>query len=350
MTSESLRARAPLGDRVAVETVPPLRKILLVDDEPGILLSLAAVLERHGYEPMMAASATEARKLLAAEPFDLVLTDIAMPEVSGLDLLLEIKQKEQSPEVLMMTGYLDISYAIEAMRRGAYDFFTKPLNFDKILLTLTRVEEKRRLEDQAKRYWVLKAQKEFEDQAMLETALGLARAVEERDKLNIGHARRTANYSVALAESLGFDEERKRALRYAALLHDIGKIGIDDRILNKPGALTEEERAAIRKHSEIGDYIIAPISFLKGVARFVRHHHERWDGTGYPDGIGGESIPLEARILCVADYFDSITSARTYRKPMTLEEAINLIQSEREKTFDPALAELFTERLRAGVF
>jgi putative two-component system response regulator len=327
------------------EALPTLRRILLVDDEPGVLASLAAMLERNRFEVVAAGDAIQARALLEEGPVDVVITDIAMPEVSGLDLLREVRSRPDPPEVLMMTGYLDIGYAIEAMRRGAYDFFTKPLNFERILLTLARVEEKRRLQEQARRYERLKTQKAFEEQAMLETALGLARAVEERDKYNIGHARRTANYALMIADALEFDEERRRHLRYAALLHDIGKIGIDDRILNKPGSLTDDERATIRKHSEIGDYIIAPISFLRGVARFIRHHHEAWDGSGYPDGLAGEAIPLEARILCVADYFDSVTSARTYRDPMPLPEALSLIKSESGRLFDPELSAIFLRQL-----
>jgi len=334
-----------------VDSGPPdqeqsqIRRILLVDDEDGIRKSLSTYLESSGYEVDTAADAMTARDLLGSQSYGLVLTDISMPEVSGLDLLQEIKSGHPGIEVIMITGYLDISFAIQAMRRGAYDFFTKPFNYEKILLTIERVEEKRRLEDQARRYDALKQQKQFEEQAVLETTLGLARAGEERDKYNIGHGKRTAEFALLIGEALEFSPERMRTLRYAALLHDVGKIGIDDKILNKPGRLDEDEFDAIKRHSEIGEYILTPISFLSEIPSIVRHHHERWDGSGYPDGISGEEIPLDARILCLADYFDSITSARPYRRPMEMAKARALIQTEAGKTLDPTLVEMFLEIL-----
>ncbi|MAB90129.1 MAG: two-component system response regulator [Planctomycetes bacterium] len=326
-----------------------VRRILLVDDEEGIRESLSTYLETNGFQVDTAADAIAARRMIGESTYDLVLTDISMPEVSGLDLLAQIKDEHPSLEVIMITGYLDISFAIQAMRRGAYDFFTKPFNYEKILLTIERVEEKRRLEDQARRYESLRQQKQFEQQAILETTLGLARAGEERDRYNIGHGKRTAEFALMIADKLGYSDERKKNLRYASLLHDVGKIGIDDQILNKPGRLDEQEFAAIKRHSEIGEYILTPISFLSDIAEVVRHHHERWDGTGYPDGIAGEAIPIDARILCIADYFDSITSARPYRRPMETEKARALIREEAGKTFDPTLADVFLEGLGAAL-
>ena len=330
-------------------TTTDVRRILLVDDEEGIRESLSTYLETNGFQVDTAADAIAARRMIGESTYDLVLTDISMPEVSGLDLLAQIKDEHPSLEVIMITGYLDISFAIQAMRRGAYDFFTKPFNYEKILLTIERVEEKRRLEDQARRYESLRQQKQFEQQAILETTLGLARAGEERDRYNIGHGKRTAEFALMIADKLGYSDERKKNLRYASLLHDVGKIGIDDQILNKPGRLDEQEFAAIKRHSEIGEYILTPISFLSDIAEVVRHHHERWDGTGYPDGIAGEAIPIDARILCIADYFDSITSARPYRRPMETEKARALIREEAGKTFDPTLADVFLEGLGAAL-
>ena len=148
-----------------------------------------------------------------------------------------------------------------------------------------------------------------------------------------------------IADSLGYTAEQKRSLRFAALLHDVGKIGIDDEILNKPGRLDEREFATIKRHSEIGEYILKPISFLADIATVVRHHHERWNGEGYPDGLTGEDIPMDARILCLADYFDSVTSARPYRRPMEVEQAKALMREESGSTFDPTLVEVFLSAL-----
>jgi response regulator RpfG family c-di-GMP phosphodiesterase len=316
-------------------------RILLVDDERGIRQSLSTYLEHHGFEVDTAEDAEAALALFKRHRPDMVLTDISMPGPSGLDLLQQIKEEDPSVEVIMITAYLDISFAIQAMRRGAYDFFTKPFNFEKVLLTIERARERQSLKQQADEFALLKQQKAFEQQAIIETALGFARAVEERDKFNIGHGQRTAVFSRMIGEALGLSEERLKNLFHAALLHDVGKIGIDDAILNKPARLTDEEYQAIRRHPELGDYVLRPISFFADIRKAVRHHHERWDGKGYPDGLAGETIPLEARILCIADYFDSVTSARPYRSPMSDREAIDLIKSESGRMFDPAVAEAF---------
>lgn len=320
-------------------------RILLVDDESGIRQSLSAYLEHHGYEVETAEDATTALSMFKRQRADMVLTDISMPGTSGLDLLVQVKERDPSVEVIMITAYLDISFAIQAMRRGAFDFFTKPFNFEKILLTIERAQERQSLKKQAEELATLKRQKEFQKQAIIETALGFARAVEERDKFNIGHGQRTAVFARMLGEAIELDDDHLQQLFYAALLHDVGKIGIDDAILNKPTRLTEEEYRAVQRHPELGDYVLRPISFFADIRRAVRHHHERWDGSGYPDRLAGEAIPLDARILCIADYFDSITSARPYRSPMTDEEAIRMIRSESGRIFDPALAEVFLDAL-----
>ncbi len=336
------------AERIREDEAWRIRRILVVDDEAGVRESLGAYLERAGFDVETAGDGLAAQEALRARRQDLVLTDISMPGVSGLDLLAWIKAARDPAEVIMITGYLDISFAIDAMRRGAYDFFTKPFNYEKILLTIARVEERRKFQEQARCYELLRAQKEFEDQAMIETTLGLARAVEERDRFNIGHGRRTANYALVIGRGLEFTEDRLRMLHLAGLVHDVGKIGIDDRILNKPGRLDEQEYEIVRRHSEIGEYILTPISYLRDVARVVRHHHERWDGGGYPDGIAGEAIPLDSRILCIADYFDSITSARPYRRPMTVADATELLRRERGAIFDPLLVDVFLEGIQEG--
>jgi putative two-component system response regulator len=320
-------------------------RILLVDDESGIRQSLSTYLEHHGYEVETAEDANTAFSMFKRQRADMVLTDISMPGTSGLDLLVQIKERDPSVEVIMITAYLDISFAIQAMRRGAFDFFTKPFNFEKILLTIERAQERQSLKKQSEELAQLKRQKEFQQQAIIETALGFARAVEERDKFNIGHGQRTAVFARMLGEAIELDDDHLQHLFYAALLHDVGKIGIDDAILNKPTRLTEEEYRAVQRHPELGDYVLRPISFFADIRRTVRHHHERWDGTGYPDRLSGEDIPLDARILCIADYFDSITSARPYRSPMTDEEAMDLMRSESGKIFDPALVEVFLQAL-----
>jgi HD-GYP domain-containing protein (c-di-GMP phosphodiesterase class II) len=148
---------------------------------------------------------------------------------------------------------------------------------------------------------------------------------------------------------MGYSKEKLDVLHFSALVHDLGKVGIDDRILNKPDRLTEEEMAEVRRHAEIGDYVLRPMGFFNEVREVVRHHHERWDGKGYPDKLAGESIPESARIVCLADYYDSITSARVYRSPMSVGAALELIESEKGKTFDPHLTEIFLRVMREAL-
>lgn len=319
-------------------------RILVVDDDPGLLEPLSEFLTASEYSVVTAASGEEAQSIVTEQPFDLVLTDISMGEVSGIDLLEAIKQHNEEIDVIMMTGYLEISFAIDAMRQGAYDFFTKPFNFEKIALTIERVREKQGLKDDARRYHLLKREQELQ----LETTLSLARAAEERDRCNIGHGKRVAAYAVRLGKKLCFTEDKLTDLKLAGLLHDVGKIGIDDAILNKPGKLTETERLQMNRHSEIAEYILKPISVLKDLSPAVRWHHERYDGTGYPDGISGDDIPLDARIICIVDFFDAITSVRPYRDPMPLEKALGLVAEESGKMFDPMLAKLFIEMMQPG--
>ncbi len=320
--------------------------ILLVDDDAGIRTAFSSYLAHQGFLVDTADCAEDARGMLSSRPYALVLADILMPGMSGLDLLEHVKATQPDVDVIMITGQLDISYAIQAMRRGAYDFFTKPFNFDKILLTIERLRERQRLRRDAESYRVLKQQKEFEDRATLEATLSLARAVEQRDRYNIGHGKRVADYALLIGAALQYAEDRLRRLRYAGLLHDVGKIGIDDRILNKPGSLTPEEYDSVKRHPEIGEYIVRPISFLKELSGPIRHHHEQWNGNGYPDHLSGESIPLDARVIAVADYFDSITSSRPYRGPLPIPEAINVLRNAAAKVLDPMLVDIFLAEIR----
>lgn len=317
-------------------------RILVVDDDPGLLTPLSEFLAESGYAVVTAATGEEATGIVTEQPFDLVLTDISMGEVSGIDLLASIKAYDEEIDVIMMTGYLEISFAIDAMRQGAYDFFTKPFNFEKIALTIERVREKRALKDDARRYHLLKREQELQ----LETTLSLARAAEERDRCNIGHGKRVAGYAVRLGKKLCYSEEKLNQLKLIGLLHDVGKIGIDDSVLNKPGKLTDTERIQMNRHSEIAEYILKPISVLKDLSPAVRWHHERYDGKGYPDGIAGEDIPLDARIICLVDVFDAITSVRPYRDPMPLKKALSIIASDSGKMFDPMLTDLFIEMMQ----
>lgn len=262
-----------------------------------------------------------------------------MADYSGLDLLEHAQKTDPGLDVIFMTGYLDVGFAIRGMRKGAFDFFHKPFNFEKIGFTVERAQEQREVRRDAQEFLFERRERELQK----ETALSLARAAEGRDRLNIGHGRRVAAYATKFAKRLCYSDANTARLEMACKLHDIGKIGIDDAILNKPGRLTDTEFEVMKRHSEIGEYIIKPVSFFRELIPVMRWHHERWDGTGYPDGLKGEEIPLDARIAALCDFFDAVTSKRPYRNPMTLADALDLVVKEKGKYFDPMLVDLFVE-------
>lgn len=316
-------------------------RILVIEDENGLREALRSDLHRRGFDVTACGTGVEAMDRFNGARFELVLTDINLPDVSGLDLVDLFRKGAHPVDVIMMTGFHDQSFALEAMRHGAYDFFVKPICFDKLRMTIERVREKQGLEASRAQLQILRR----EQQLAYETALALSHAAEERDRGNRGHGRRVASYCEWIARRLCFTVEKRETLRTAALLHDIGKIGIDDAILNKPTKLAPAEMKQMQYHSEIGAYILAPISTFKEVAPIVRSHHEHYDGTGYPDGLAGEDIAIDARILCIADYYDAITSKRPYRTPDSLDKAIEILRSERSKTLDPTLTDIFVDIL-----
>ncbi|MCA9321455.1 MAG: response regulator [Planctomycetes bacterium] len=312
---------------------------MLVDDEPRLRRTLATFLIHHNMDVATAQDGLEAVTLLRNRSFDLVVADVSMPRMGGLEILDRIRRLHAATDVIVVSGLLEIQQAVEAMRLGAVDFFTKPYNFEKILFSLERVQQNRRhLQTAQVGLWV-----EREVELQTETTLALGRAAEERDRMNIGHGRRVAVYAGQIGQRLCFTPSRLRRLTMAARLHDIGKIGIDDAILNKPGRLTDTEMVHMRRHSEIGEYILHPISAFREIAPIIRSHHERYDGTGYPDGLSGEDIPLDSRIICLCDFFDAITSKRPYREPTAPEQAYAMIEAEAGKFFDPMVAEVFLE-------
>jgi len=321
-----------------MERIDNQNRILLADDEEGIRDSLGRYLERAGYEVTLAHDGYEALERLEVGNFFLVLTDIMMPKFNGLELLTFVKENFYDTDVIMITGNIDLEYAIQSLRHGAYDYFQKPLNYDKMLITIERVKEQQRLKRAEREMNTLKA-------AAYETVFGFVQAVEEKDKETKGHSERVAAMTEALGLALGLNEEQLDNCRYAGLLHDIGKIGIPEDILNKPSSLTDGEFALMRSHPVMGARILEPITFLKDVASAIRSHHENWDGTGYPDGLKEKEIPLIGRLIRIADVYDGLAMDRPYRGPVPIEEVIVYLQANAGTLFDPELAEIFVERV-----
>ena len=353
--------------------------ILIVDDDEQVRRLLHQTLAREGYHCQEAGSADQALAQLRSNLVELVLLDIKMPGKSGIELLPEIKDDYPDTAVIMATATTNTNIAIQCMKDGAYDYVTKPFNPDEVILNVNRALEKRRLELENRDYHQHLEQKVKEQAgkiraSFLNAITALAYALEAKDKYTSGHSQRVTEIAVAIAQELGMPQESIEKIRLAGLLHDIGKIGVREAVLNKPGKLTNEEYQHIKSHPEVGERILAPIVEDKEILEMVRHHHERYDGKGYPDGLSGEQIPEGARILAVAeayanialeqtqdktlsqsagilavaDAYDAMTSARPYRSAMSTEKALEEIRRGIGTQFDPAIADAFLKAASSG--
>jgi response regulator RpfG family c-di-GMP phosphodiesterase len=327
--------------------------ILIVDDEEPIRRLLNMCLEPH-YTCILAGTAEEATELLDAGRFNLVLTDIRMPGASGLELCQLIRRISPETVVIMVSGMTDIQFAVNAMREGAFDYLTKPFDLEQVLMVVERslryqalVAAKQRYEESLEetvrsRTSELRALNENLN-LMLETLYtnyratlrSLAKALEARDVETRGHSDRVVAYCLRLGKELGLSHNDLIALEQGALLHDIGKIGVRDAILLKDGPLTEAEWVEMRAHVDHGLEIIDGIDFLSGARAIVGQHHERYDGSGYPDRLRAEAISIHARIFSVADAFDAITSDRPYRASQPYNAARAEILAHSGRQFDP---------------
>src|SRR5580693_1142014 len=290
--------------------------ILIADDNEANRELVGAMLTAEGYNVVTAADGQEAQRLIESGSIDLALLDVVMPRPSGFVLCQTMKS---NPETLLIPVILLTSLNSEADRLhgimcGADDFLNKPVNKHELL---ARVHSLLRL-------------KQFTDELdNAETVLfSLALSIEAKDPYTEGHCDRLSKYSVALGEKLGLPEDLRVALRRGGLVHDIGKLAVPEHILLKPGPLTAEERKIMEQHTVIGERICAPLRSFRHVLPIIRHHHEKWDGAGYPDGLKGEQIPLTARILQVTDIYDALTTDRPYRKALPREKAVAIMREE----------------------
>jgi response regulator RpfG family c-di-GMP phosphodiesterase len=334
-------------------------RVLIIDDEPNVLSVLYSLLaDRH--ECKTASCAAEALELFKEEQFDLILSDIMMPGMSGLELLEIIKKAEDSPTVILISGNINIQSAIDAMRRGAYDYVTKPFNLADVEMAVERglrhqaliksnQQYERHLEELVSlRTYELRVTNN-DLNATLEklylsyraTLQALAKALEARDAETKGHSERVVAFCIALAKKMGIEGRNLITLEHGALLHDIGKIGVPDGILLKKGSLTDEEWEHMRRHVEFGSNILHGIDFLTGAREIVQQHHERFDGSGYPNQLGGDLICQGARIFAVADAVDAITSDRPYRQGRPFEAAADELIKCAGKHFDPLVVTAF---------
>lgn len=310
----------------------------MVDDEAGMRRTLQRYLARAGHRVDVAESVPEALELLARGSYDLVLTDLSMPGPSGLHLIAEVRARYRSTRAILMSAYADAEAAIAAIDRGVDQLLLKPFSMDELRVRVEQALARQKAEQEAERSReILEAQlrrRDMESQEwILRSAHALAAAVEVRDRYLGGHAVRVTAYALVLAETIGGID--LSLFELAGHLHDVGKIGVPDPVLNKPGPLTEEEYGEVKKHPENGVRILEPLIDDLLVLGVVRWHHERWDGGGYPDGLAGERIPLPARVLAVADTLDAMTSNRAYRMGLPWETAVTEVRNCSGTHFDP---------------
>lgn len=338
-----------------------MTRILIVDDEETIRLALRKFLRSRGYEVEVAGSGDQAMQILDRESFSLMLCDVRMPGMTGVQVVPQARKKDQDLAIIMLTAVNDAATATEVLASGATDYLMKPVELadlqqavDRALLKRDELIEERRLdmwirEEVALRTAELEREKESLRLMSVSIAETLINAMEAKDLYLRGHSQRVAELAGELAEELGLDAATCEDLRVAGRLHDVGKIGIREAILNKPGRLTVEEFEHVQRHVQIGLDILAPLFHIKQPLKYVEHHHERWDGVGYPQGLVGEAIPMGARILCAADTFDALTSMRAYREPLDPRAALEHLRVDVGKQFDPcvydALVRVITRRL-----
>jgi response regulator RpfG family c-di-GMP phosphodiesterase len=327
-------------------------QILIVDDEPEITAILSDLFFGR-YNCTTAGSAEQALSLLSSNEYQLVVSDITMPGMSGLDMIPHVRSNSPNTVVVMISGMQTVESAIDALRLGAFDYVMKPFDLRQVEAVVKRALEHQDLIVAKQRYEErleeLVEQRTAEldqalnslEEAYRSTLKALTAALETRDLETHGHSERVVTYSMRLGREYGLNGQILKSLEFGSLLHDIGKIGVPDLILRKPAKLTPEEWVLMREHPSHGKQILRGIAFLEGAAKVVAQHHEKWDGSGYPLGLGGEDIDICARIFSVADAFDAITSDRVYRKGKPYEAAALELDEWAGKQFDPKVVEAF---------
>ena len=329
------------------------RDILIVDDDWQVREVLHEIFISAGYNCLLAQDGREGLALFRASRPPLTVTDLKMPNMDGTALLQAILGEDSDAAVIVLTGAADVKTAIDSLKFGAYDFIMKPVNVDELVIAADRALERRQLlieRRQYQTYLELRVEEATRDlqgafrelkNTYKSTLEALGSALDTRDVGTEAHSRRVHGYSMATAKEYGVPEHHLSDIAHGVLLHDIGKIGIPDAILLKPGPLTPEEWKVMRRHPEIGRRLIESIPFLREAVPIVYHHHERWDGSGYPLGLKGEDIPLGARIFAVVDAYDAMTYDRPYSKAIAVEDAKAEIHRCAGTHFDPTVVQAF---------
>ena len=329
-------------------------RCLVVDDEPRLRQVLMRLMEMDGFRCLEAGNGVEALAILSSTPVPLVLSDLRMPEMDGIELLRQVRARHPDVAVVMITSVADVEVAVSCLAIGAMDYLTKPFHLEEVRARVVQALQKRRLLIENRDYQErLEARVTLQarrlEELFLASIQSLAQALEVKDPYTRGHSVRVSVYSSVVARALALDGDVVRQVELGGQLHDIGKIGVRESVLNKPGKLTADEYDHIMTHPVVGWRILSPLLSDAPLAlNVVRSHHERFDGKGVPDGLSGEGIPIEARIAAVADAFDAMTSARPYRGYMAAADAVAEVQRNAGTQFDPRVVAAFVGAVDSG--
>ena len=338
---------------ISIASVAP--RCLVVDDEPRLRQVLVHLMQNDGFSCREASNGAEALEILQYEPVPLVLSDMRMPKMDGIELLRQVRARYPDTALVMITAVADVEVAVSCLAMGAMDYLTKPFHLEEVRARVSQALEKRRLIIENRDY-----QERLEDRVavqarrleelFLASVQSLAEALELKDPYTRGHSVRVSHFSSAIARTMQLDTDIVRQIELGGQVHDIGKIGVREAVLNKPGKLTAEEYAHIMTHPMLGWRILAPLLGDAPLAlNIVRSHHERWDGRGVPDALARASIPLEARIASVADSFDAMTSGRPYRgAQLSFDEALVEVRRCSGTQFDPDIVGAFIQAVEGG--
>jgi len=333
----------------------PAARVLAVDDESAACKLLSLILSPPAFRCSTANNGKEALATLQREQFDAVISDLHMPGISGMELLPEVRRRYPHMAFLVVTGEDDVDVGVQAMRGGADDYLVKPLRESAVIASLERALHKRKLERQVENYRQHLEEMVIERTGQLQVALqrielsyedtlqALGAAIDLRDNETAGHSQRVCRYSLEIARAMRWPDKQLGSLARGAYLHDIGKLGIPDGILLKPGPLTADERRIMQRHAQIGFDLVKDIPFLADAAEIILTHHERYDGCGYPRGLKGEEILLGARIFSIADTLDAITSDRPYRRASSFQSARETIRHLGGSQFHPQALNVFLD-------
>jgi response regulator RpfG family c-di-GMP phosphodiesterase len=334
------------GNGMAVWDEPPPLTVTVVEDEPLTQDVLVRAARSWQYECQTACTAERALEMLEQQLTPIVVTDLRMPGRGGVWLVQQIRKRWPEVGIIVVTAGHDTDAAIDCLNAGAQHYFLKPFKLDEFRHALESTTRTFLLQQENQRYRrQLERRVRRQTRRIRHTFLSaidsLVRTMEERDPYTAGHSLRVRRYSLALADALDLDSGHRKHLSLAAKLHDIGKIGVPEAILNKQGVLTETEMETVRQHPEIGERVLTPIIRQSEILAAIRGHHERLDGTGYPDRLRGSAIPLLARIITIADCFDALTTSRAYRGAMSVPKAVEVLRKGSGTQFEPKFLEAF---------